>query len=662
MKYIDLYINSSVKSIMVTEDAQHEEELMTSDSVQLSWKDVVKETLPAGAYIIYKGEKYTLTDDYQPKQEDEITYSYTPKFDASHIRWKKVPFFFYTYDESGQITNRETDWQLTDTPANFMAKVIESIKNETGEIYTYAVAQDLPASVTVSFQAMDIFSGLNSIAEACETEWWRDKKNKVLHLSRAAHGEERVLEVGVNINVPSVSSSSEENGYYNRFYAYGGTTNIPQEYQGAGANNLINKRLTLSPDKYPAGYKDTVENLQDKDALSKILLFDDIYPKSLTTIAEVRARLKYVLDSETGQKIQIGTDDQGNPIYDQYTIWYFRIPGYNFNKEDIIEGKNLSVKFMSGSLNGREFELAYYNIPVIKNDVADVIPFQIKAGDFEILYVKEGDYIIPASVGLVPVDGDTISLLNVKLPQSAYDKAYTDLEEALDKKIASMSEDLNSYTSSRIPQSYTEGEEDFTIGQNVLYKNGDYSFSTRITKIVCKLDFEFEQTLTFGNELVKGSTQELKEDVFNASQNIDILKELNALAQKTIEAYQRTQQAMLDGLAKIANMWMLSTDYDNAIRTPYDVEALNIIEQIVTPQIAVTKKFYPPSESGDYDLYIDNTSAVSGEVPAAGSINMNAVWEALADTGVEQINISHLAEALENFLRKEDLIWDTWDD
>lgn len=566
--------------ILIAEAAQFEQELMKSDQVTLSWNSDENTVIPVGAYIEYKGEKYSLLDPYTPVQKNEVEWAYTPVFKSEIMRWSKVPFFFYTYGSNDMITGRETDWVLTDTPANFMSKVCESIKNETGATWTYAVDTSLSASETITFSSVDIFSALNSIANAFETEWWVDKTNKVLHLSKASFGEAVLLEVDSNIGVPTVQSQNGKE-YYNRFYAFGSTRNIPQEYSGANVNNLTNKRLTLDPAVYPGGYKDTVEGLTPQTALSKILVFDEIYPHSDLEISDVRARLRYVLD-ENGNKVQVGTDDDGNPVYDQYAIWYFKISGFTFNNTTyneesnpngmLLPGLTLSVHFRSGALTGREFELAYHDAEEVKNDSADVTPFTVEAGDYEILYIKEGSYIIPAQTGIVPADGDDVTLFNIKMPDSYNATAYDELEDALNEAIEEYTSDLNSYTSKSNPVAFNTSDPGLVVGRNVTYKNGSYTLSTRVTKIIKKLDYECEQTITFGNSVVKGSTQELKEDVVLANRNIDILTQLNQLSNQLTQSYNRVQQSMIEGFARIGNMWKFDPDDpDNTIYTPFNV-------------------------------------------------------------------------------------------
>lgn len=570
-----------LQSVPLTEPCEHVEELMQSDHITLSWESDQSDILPIGAYIEYKGEKYSLLEPYSPVQNDELKFTYQPQFKSVLMSWGKIPFFMYTYSADNEIINREPDWELTDNPVNFMSVICKGIKNETGEEWTYSVDASLPASATLSFQSVDVFSALNSIANAFETEWWADKANKVLHLSKAEHGTPITLEVGVNINTPSVTNSKE--GYYTRFYAFGSTRNIVQDYNGANVNNLVNKRLTLDPIKYPDGYKDIKPGLQKGEIFSKILIFDDIYPSSKLTISDVRVRLMWTIDESTGEKIQVGTDDDGNPIYDQYAIWYFRIPGFTFNNSFYgkdnpdgmrITGKELSAHFETGALQGREFELNYIDEsksgPVSSADGTSIV---LSAGDYEIKFKEEGTYIIPSITALIPSDGDHVILFNIRMPQEYVNAAYTELEDAMDKEIARLSSDLNNYQFSSNPVVFYENNPGLSLGRKVTYVNGDYSYSTRVIKLVTKLDYENDckQDITIGNDKIKGNTQEIKEEVASANKDINLLAVINDMTSSLQQSYQRTQKMMLEGFASIKDMWRFDPKNPDTIFSKYNV-------------------------------------------------------------------------------------------
>lgn len=552
-------------SVLITESCEHVEELMQSDHIVLSWNSDKSDTLPLGAYIEYGGEKYSLLEPYSPIQKSEGEFSYQPLFKSVVISWTKVPFFMYTYSSDDAITGREPDWTLTDNPANFMLSICKAIKNETGETWTYTVDASLSASATLSFQSVDIFSSLNSIANAFETEWWVDKVNKVIHLSKAEHGIAVRLEVGKNITVPTVTAGKE--GYYTRFYAFGSTRNIVQDYEGANVNNLVNKRLTLDPAKYPNGYKDVRPDLKQGEIFPKILIFDNVYPSSSLEISDVRVRLMWTI-GEDGEKVQVGTDDDGNPIYDQYSIWYFKVPGFVLNntiysKDNpegmLISGKALSVHFESGALQGREFELIYHDKAETVSS-ADGTSVILTPGDYEIKFKEEGTYIIPAITSLIPNNGDEIILFNIRMPEEYVGSAYLELESEMNKDIARLSSDLNNYQFSSNPISFSENNPDLSIGRKITYVNGEYSFSTRVIKLVTKIDFKYIQSITVGNEKIKGNTQELKEEVISANKDINLLSVLNDMTTSLTQSYNRTQQMMLEGFAAIKNIWQLKED------------------------------------------------------------------------------------------------------
>ena len=553
-------------SVLPTQENERVEELMKQDYVELSWYSDQKELIPAGAYIEYGGEKFSLLEPYSPLQNDELKFTYSPQFQSRIMGWGKILFFMYSYDASGNITGRETDWSLTDNPTNFMAAIVSAIENETGEKWTYSVDASLPASSSLTFQNVDILSALNMVSSAFGTEWWTDKNNKVLHLSKASHGEPVTVEVGVNVGTPTVTNSKE--GYYTRFYAFGSTRNIVQDYKGANVNNLVNKRLTLDPVKYPKGYKDIRPNLASGEIFSKAFFFDDIYPSSSLSISNVRVRLMWKLGDDSN-RIQIGTDENGNPIYDQYAIWYFRIPGFTLNNTTydeesnpngmLIPEKKLSVHFETGALQGREFELIYHDESKTVTS-ADGTSIQILAGDYEIKFVEESSYIIPSVTGLVPADGNGIILFNIRMPDEYTSSAYQKLEDALDKEIEHLSSDLNNYELPSYPDKFKSSNPNLKIGSKVLYKNREYSYSTRVIKLVTKLDFDFIQTITIGNEIIKGNTQELKEEVVNANKDLNLLAAINDMTLSIQQAYNRTQQMMLDGFAAIKDIWQLKED------------------------------------------------------------------------------------------------------
>ena len=607
----------------LTEGCERVQELMAADHIQLSFKAVHSFTIPAGAYIDWFGI-YRLLEPYTPTQQSEAEYLYTPQFHAEHITWKKYPFFFYTDEKA------EPDWSLTGNATLFLDCVTMALQKTIGQSWHYSVASDLPASAYVAFQNTDIFSGLNAIAEAFKTEWYADLTENRIYLGHVSRDEQAVLEVGKNVNVPSVTANSD--AYFNRFYAFGSTRNIPQNYVGANTQNVVNKRLTLDPAKYPDGYKD-IKDLKSGEEFATNLFFDNIYPRATEgtegskglAISNVRERRLFKVERGTTNKIPTGeTDENGNPIYEMYSIWYFNIASLEFSKSMIIEGTDLTCSFESGALQGREFVLGYHEEGQ-KLETADGTPFYVYAGDYEILYVEENGITIPTTgVGLIPADGDEVALFNLKLPDSYVEIAYKELEAALDEEIARRQKDYNSYTFKSNPVAFAKNNPNLYLGRAVKLINSGNALDTRITKLTYKLDsesplFPNEMTITIGEKRIKGSIATLKEEVVNANRNIDLLAALNKQTTTIQEAYKRTQDAILQGFNRIANMWQF--DEEGNVYSEFNVYTLK----------ALSSKGISANEGGTGGTGID----------------IARMWEELAsDDATKLINLSHMPSSV----------------
>ena len=520
--------------------------------ITLSWEDDSGSQLPAGAYIEYGGNVYRLLEPYNPTYVNEASWRYTPQFYDKIAIWSKKPLFLVT--DSGE----ETDWSLTAYPGQFMEAVVAAIQEYTGETYTYSVDASIAqlSMQNVTFQNVSIFDGLTKIANAWNTEWW--VSGNVIHLSKCQYGTEITLTVGDNIGIPNVTKNKD--GYFTRFYAFGGTRNITQDYNDSGfTNGLVNKRLTLSPTDYPGGYIDIKPNLQQAEIFVKTLIFDDIYPSSSLTISDVRVELKDYIN-EDGSKIQIGEDAEGNPLYQQYAIWYFKIPEFDFNnstydKEDnpdgmLLPGLALSVSFESGQLNGRDFELIYHD----------------DTSEYEIKFVTEGTLIVPGTVSLIPADGDSIILYNIKMPSEYTSSAQDDLADALLAEMDKYKKDRNSYTFPSASDKFESGNLDMNVGQSVNFVRGSQSLSTRVLKVEKQIDYPIEQTITVGEEKIKGNTQEIKEEIIDANQNIDIATELANLSKAITDGYGRVQQLIMQSISQYRGLWYL--DQHNAPNDP----------------------------------------------------------------------------------------------
>ena len=529
-----------IADVPVQSNAEHERELMKSDFIRLEWSQSSLLELPCGSYIEYNGIKYRLLKDYKPEQQSTQQWDYSPEFQHPIMMLGTIPFILVTGDTtSWQSADKETEWNWTGMAINLIQEVFVPFLNkygadntDIGTGWTAVVDSDLKASEICSFQSMDFLSALSHAAQQFECEWHLDYENKILYFGHInITTSELVFEVGDNVDKPTIRENNE--GYYNAYIAKGSTRNISQ-VNDKGENIQVNKRLKLNPEKYPDGYIDRRKS--DKEPLVvKELIYDDIYPSLDLYIYNPRARTRFLLDPNTGDRI----DDEKDPTgYKRYSIWYIRLAyqingewkDFDFSKDMLIgnlscqfQGNETSTKYTS-PLAGREFELKYHeNDYVIPADpVTEDTGIEIKKGDYEIVYDESNGLIIPTTVegGMYPLgdkepseQNNILRLYNIALPSEYISKAQEELEKQALEDIAYWESDRNNYEFNSNPVAFKADMPELFIGRGVVYKNGGYELKTRISKLVQKIDFPYEVEITVGNEEIKGNTTTMREQL-----------------------------------------------------------------------------------------------------------------------------------------------------
>ena len=152
------------------------------------------------------------------------------------------------------------------------------------------------------------------------------------------------------------------------------------------------------------------------------------------------------------------------------------------------------------------------------------------AGDYEIVFEQDGDLIIPNIDTLQPWGNSTpddtcdkVVLYNIVMSDEYITNAKVRLAEEAEKEIARQYTDKTNYTVNSNPIEFAERNPGLSIGRAVRYRtlSGEV-MSTRINRLVTQLDYPIEQEITLGNAVIKGNTQQLKEDVKSISVAIDV--------------------------------------------------------------------------------------------------------------------------------------------
>lgn len=312
---------------------------------------------------------------------------------------------------------------------------------------------------------------------------------------------------------------------------------------------------------------DLRQNKVVEPLFTKVLNFSDVYPSLDTYVYNVRGRKKYVLDSTTNQKIPLTYNADGSvATYKTFTVWYMRLAYYTTSKIEgkkvinttidegvthywydfeitdnlLINGKKISCSFepnfekkaLSVPLAGRGtngkyvgFELNYHkkSISIRDTDDVDAGNFEVLAGDYEIIYQETNGLIVPTNAEdmLIPrgeelptLKCNITVLYNIAMPDIYKIGAQQKLLKKATDEIKRLLSDLNNYTCKSYPQVFQKNNPRLQIGQYVTYKDGQgYNLETRVLKLSTNIDYDFIQEITVGNQAIKGTITQLKEDV-----------------------------------------------------------------------------------------------------------------------------------------------------
>jgi len=471
--------------------------LMSDEYVRLFFDSDTLYSFVEGNHITYNDERYVLIEPYLPERVNEDQYHYELTFWSPRMMWKKM-LLFYMFDSR---TGRESNFTTTDNIANLGVIIANNLAVATGIEYEIKYDLTLTEVKNFTFDSYSIFDALTAIANEFNTEWW--VSGKEIHFSRAEQGNRKTLIVGESINVPTVTEPSDS--YFTRYYVYGSTRNLEQDYDtGEATNHQVTKRLVLPLSSHPKGYIDIRPDLKDGEIFTSTLVFDDIYPRSFLKISDVRVLERHVqIEGSTETEYQVR--------------WVFKLPDLDFNINMVLDGSETpSARFTSGSLNGFEFVLNYYDEDQAP-DPLNPLWFYEK-GDFEIVADSSTGITIPSRGSLEPRDGDSLSLFNIMMPDEYVDAAEIELLEAANAEIARLLSNRNEYQFSSNPIYFKNNGIDLNVGDSVLYKDGDKELKTRVLSIEKKLDYPIEQEITIGEERKISRTEELREEVAQVTQ------------------------------------------------------------------------------------------------------------------------------------------------
>lgn len=529
-----------IADVPVTKNAKHEQELMKSDYIRLEWSQEEYMPLPVGAYIEHEGVKYSLFGQYVPDNNGGV-YQFKPEFQHPMMLLAHTPCLLTTRDSVGKEI-KQTDWTYTGILSTILGRLQGIIYDQLGIMLTFKTkfkpTTDVEESATCTFSGVDIIS---AFSEVCNQfggiEYHIDWEGKTVWFGDIFLGDEVSLEEGGNVGMASKSMNSKD--YANYFIVRGGTRNITNK-TASGDNVQSDSRLSIDDIDKRAS--------TEQPKVQKILTFDYIYPQLDLYVYNVRKRVRRLKDEDKQYIVKKYNADGTVAEYQTYAVYYMRLAykegeawkDYIINNpsEDIVAGKKLTASFepnekgTHSQLAGREYELIYHKSDktIIANPTIGDSGVNILAGDYEIVFEQDGDLIIPNIDTLQPWGNSTpddtcdkVVLYNIVMSDEYITNAKVRLAEEAEKEIARQYIDKTNYTVNSNPIEFAERNPGLSIGRAVRYRtlSGEV-MSTRINRLVTQLDYPIEQEITLGNAVIKGNTQQLKEDVKSISVAIDV--------------------------------------------------------------------------------------------------------------------------------------------
>lgn len=490
----------------VTSSAVRKRVLMGDNYVSLPFSHDPYIDFAPGSYIIYNGLKFEIIDADKNRPTRNATtggWDYTLQFDDQERHMTRAIVFWLSQKPREAVFHDTTDLQsfgnlIVENMNAFVPAKNWKMRDLSDELKE--------GTKLVSFNGDTCWNAVNTIAETFDVEWWTEQSEGYIYLcfGKLKIGtEEDFVEGDVITSIPS--RRGDDSNYGTRFYVFGSTRNLTEDYgqadQGGTTNHVSEIRLRL-----PGGqeYIDARPDMVWNDVVEKFVVFEDIYPKNTDTVTSVE-KVKRQTDS--------GTEYEARVIYAKDTP---------FLPTDLIPGETLQAVITSGALSGRTFDIqlgAAFDDPDAWNPETN--PFDRK---FEIVAdvetTGEQEIIIPNdNLDIEP--GDTFVLTGIKLPGARIGEAEQELLEAGTTWAQKNSKDTSVYDCPTNPVYCQLNDKSYELGQKVRLVNeaqfGSSGRSSRIQGYEKSLDNEYQATYTVGDNTAYSRLGEIEKDIQEAA-------------------------------------------------------------------------------------------------------------------------------------------------
>lgn len=435
--------------------------------------------LPKGSYIRVSDpttsskEKYALKSDATPEPISGVNgYKYVLKFysrqhdmEACQIKWL-----------AGDI--KELSFRVTTSLRGFAQLIADNMNaylgfpDDSGATgpWSFDGALDDTDMREQSFEGVSCWDAINNIANAFGVEWWVDHGDQLtIHFGKCENNDNAtVIREGEIVNRFPAPKRGDDSNYGTRFYIFGGTQNVPEDYRdnnttsGGTTFHIAEKRIQLC-EIYSVGdnvsktyhpYFDAIKNLPQAEIVEKTIILDDIFPKNETTIRDGYITTVY-------ENIIEGQDPQ--PVY------YIKVD----NKPTLLS--TLGITFTSGALAGRSFDAAI----VEQNNICQI----------KIIHTTENSggssLIAIPNANLAPKAGDKYILTGVELDEDRITAAERELWNKGTELARQRANDTNVYDCTTNPVYCQDPDNDinFDLGDKVVLKGAHFGETGRTSRV-----------------------------------------------------------------------------------------------------------------------------------------------------------------------------------
>lgn len=570
---IKYYENDVVKvryKAPVTASAFVHYELMNSHYVKLSFHSAKAIGFRIGDFIeLPNWGRFEIVEPVKP-QYDGAEYTYEPQFEAYYRKWKnkKVryipesgsPEAYFTLTASilvhARIILRNLAYLVSkDKSYLFNRNYTSTDKDTIGDnnaVYgktDFTIFVDSTVDVkkarNISYQNINILDAITQVASTFECEWWVTEN--VIHFGECKLEQKADVELKSGTNVASISSSPSTSNYFTRLLSFGAARNLPDTYKKDGITDVtkdgvVEQRLMLPTvdelieyaatsdtakavvDKVNKELSDNgfelvgnylqVKGLSEQQYIEGAVTNDDDYPKNIIEIGKVETYAKEVKNNATA--------DENDTI----TRTYYRLSGLKLVNEDgvqigepefldkyILKGKDLSILFQSGSLNGLDFTCKFNPLgkPLYKmnsngafvdkdgNETTDKSKYVVNPESqcFEVCANENYGRALP-DPDLCPKVGDTFVLYNwdaTMMPGNLIMEASVDLLLDTIEYLKKFMIDPTTYTATMLSDYVFKSKRYFSLGEAVKLNNPAFFTTPRDSRVIgyeIKLDIPWD--------------------------------------------------------------------------------------------------------------------------------------------------------------------------